>query len=139
MYKIYMETNPSSKDLDLISKGLSEHAGIYVGNQDAFVGICVLMRDEIGKLVGGATGKVIWNWLYVSHLWVQIELRGRGYGKQIMECLEKSARVKGCNRAHLDTFSFQAKPFYESLGYRVFALLDDYPEGYCRYFMYKKL
>ena len=39
----------------------------------------------------------------------------------------------------MDTFSFQARPFYEKLGYRVFGQLPDYPRGQTRYFLAKAL
>ena len=39
----------------------------------------------------------------------------------------------------LDTHSFQARPFYEARGYKVFGVLDDYPEGHKKFFLSKKL
>ncbi len=39
--------------------------------------------------------------------------------------------------AHLDTFSFQARGFYEALGYEVFGRLEEYPPGHERYFLRK--
>jgi hypothetical protein len=39
----------------------------------------------------------------------------------------------------LSTFSFQARPFYEKLGYEVFATLEDCPVGHCEYFLRKQL
>ncbi|MDB5536981.1 MAG: Acetyltransferase family protein, partial [Devosia sp.] len=39
----------------------------------------------------------------------------------------------------LDTFSFQARPFYEKLGYSVFGTIPDYPPGGARYFLSKTL
>ena len=38
-----------------------------------------------------------------------------------------------------DTFSFQARPFYEKLGYRVFGTLENHPSGHQHYLMTKKL
>ena len=37
------------------------------------------------------------------------------------------------------TFEFQARGFYERLGYRCFGELNDYPTGFARYFMKKAL
>jgi hypothetical protein len=37
----------------------------------------------------------------------------------------------------LDTYSFQARGFYERLGYAVFGTLDDYPPGQSRIFLHK--
>jgi hypothetical protein len=45
----------------------------------------------------------------------------------------------GCHHAWLDTFSFQARPFYEKQGYRVFGVLPDYPTGQTRYFLTREL
>jgi hypothetical protein len=39
----------------------------------------------------------------------------------------------------VDTYSFEAKPFYEKLGYEVYGVLEDYPEEHCKYFLKKRL
>jgi hypothetical protein len=41
--------------------------------------------------------------------------------------------------AYLDTFSHQARPFYEEFGYVVFGTLDDFPKGHARFSMRKRL
>ena len=62
-----------------------------------------------------------------------------GYGARLMGEIESLARERGCQQAHVDTFSFQAREFYESLNYHVFATLDDYPPGHARYYLRKTL
>jgi hypothetical protein len=42
---------------------------------------------------------------------------------------------RGCRGAWLDTYSFQARGFYEHLGYSI----DDYPPGQSRIFLHKSL
>jgi GNAT superfamily N-acetyltransferase len=66
-------------------------------------------------------------------------MRGRGFGKDLMKHAELYAVERGCTDAFLDTFSFQAQPFYEKLGYRVFGMLDNHPAGHRHYFMTKRL
>jgi hypothetical protein len=39
----------------------------------------------------------------------------------------------------LDTYSFQARGFYERLGYTVFGTINDYPPGHSRFFLTKTL
>jgi hypothetical protein len=39
---------------------------------------------------------------------------------------------------YLDTFEYQARPFYEKLGYDVFGTLDGYPPGYRQYHLAKR-
>jgi hypothetical protein len=56
-----------------------------------------------------------------------------------MDALEDEARAFGAKHAYLDTFSFQARPFYEKRGYRVFGTLENYPDAHSRYWMTKSL
>jgi hypothetical protein len=56
-----------------------------------------------------------------------------------MKRAELYAVERGCTDAFLDTFSFQARPFYEKLGYRVFGMLENHPAGHQHYFMTKQL
>jgi hypothetical protein len=39
----------------------------------------------------------------------------------------------------LDTFEYQARPFYEKLGYQLFGTLDGYPPGYRQFYLCKRL
>jgi GNAT superfamily N-acetyltransferase len=66
-------------------------------------------------------------------------VRKRGFGKELMKRAETYAIERGCTDAYLDTFSFQARPFYEKLGYRVFGTLENHPVGHQHFFMTKKL
>jgi len=56
----------------------------------------------------------------------------------LMGQAEGRARERGCHSTWLDTFSFQARGFYEKLGYEEFGRLD-YPPGHYRHFMRKRL
>ena len=67
------------------------------------------------------------------------EARGQGTGRRILIAAEEEAVRRGCRYAWLDTFSFQARGFYEKLGYSVFGTLEDYPAGHSRYFLRKTL
>jgi GNAT superfamily N-acetyltransferase len=101
--------------------------------------VAVFARAADGTVVGGIAAMVNWQWLSVNLVWVQEDLRGTGLGHQLLERIEEVGRRHGCTRAHLDTFSYQARPFYERHGYELFATLDDYPQGHKRYFMRKAL
>jgi GNAT superfamily N-acetyltransferase len=77
--------------------------------------------------------------LFVELLFVPDSLRGRGVGTDLMKRAESEALARGCHSAWLDTFEFQARGFYERLGYTCFGELSDYPAGAKRYFMKKAL
>jgi len=69
--------------------------------------VTVLLRDEHGEVLGGCLGEIWGGWLAVNILWVIEPLRGRGYGRQLLEAAERFAVERGCTRAWLTTFSFQ--------------------------------
>jgi len=135
---ISISEKPDAADLEKISQGLNEHSN-PITIDEGFRPLVVFARDADGALRGGAVGKVNWNWLHVSLLWVDESLRQSGTGSKLMTELENAARERGCEQAHLDTFSYQAKPFYEGLGYAEFARLEDYPPGHTRFFLRKTL
>src|SRR5262249_16231066 len=103
--------------------------------------LVLLLRDEgSGEIVGGLLGETHFGWLRVSILAVAARLRGQGWGQRLMREAERiEAQERGCHDAWVDTFSFQARPFYERLGYRAFGQLEDYPKGQTRYFLTRSL
>lgn len=122
----------------MLREDLSGQARAYT-ETPGFDPIAVFMRDDDGRVVGGAWGYINWNWLFLGLVWLGDDLRGSGHGRRLMAAVEQTARERGCRYAHLDTFSYQARPFYERLGDTVFATLDDYPPGHQRFFMRKSL
>jgi GNAT superfamily N-acetyltransferase len=91
------------------------------------------------RVVGGLVGHSNWDWFYVEIVSVHDELRGRGFGRMLMERAEGVARDRGCVGIWVDTISFQAPAFYEGLGYEVFGRLDDHPRGQTRFFFRKRI
>jgi GNAT superfamily N-acetyltransferase len=96
-------------------------------------------RDGSGRIVGGLVGLTGWKWLHIDLLWVDDVHRGMGVGTDLLRTAEQEAASRGVRHVDLDTFDFQAKPFYEREGYTVFGILEDYPPGHTRYFMRKDL
>jgi GNAT superfamily N-acetyltransferase len=101
--------------------------------------LVVSIHDESGDVIGGLWGRTSYGWLFVRLLFVPESLRGRSLGSELMSRAESEAIARGCHSAWLDTFEFQARGFYERLGYSCFAELGDYPPGFSRYFMKKVL
>ena len=93
--------------------------------------------DDEGRLVGGVQGNFEWDWLHIHCLWV--EEPGRGLGRQLMARAEAYAKDKGKTGILLNTLEFQAKPFYEKLGFAVMGKIDDAAGAHARYFMTKRL
>jgi GNAT superfamily N-acetyltransferase len=96
-------------------------------------------RDSMGVVVGGILGHTRWRWLYIAKLWVDERARGHGLGTRLMAAAEDLARSRGCTDVSLDTFEYQARPFYEKLGYELFGTLEGYPPGSRQYYLRKRL
>ena len=97
----------------------------------------LIIRNESDEVVGGLTADIYWGWLDINDLWVHESLRGQGFGRQLLTTAEAEGVKRGCTQVLLTTFSFQAKDFYEHLGYRVVGQLDDYPPGETYFWMRK--
>jgi GNAT superfamily N-acetyltransferase len=98
-----------------------------------------VLRGERGDVLGGVLGQLWGGWLQVTHLWVAEAARGAGHGTRLMENAEAYARSRGAVWATLETYSFQARPFYERLGYEVFSTLEGYPLGHVKFYLRKAL
>jgi GNAT superfamily N-acetyltransferase len=101
--------------------------------------VSVFLRDEHDEVLGGCLGEIWGGWLSVNFLWVAEPFRGRGHGRQLLAAAERYAIERGCTRAWLTTFSFQAPELYPKLGYETFAVLEDHPRGHRRHFFQKRL
>lgn len=136
--KLEIETSPAPEDEQVVLAGLRRHNDEYVP-WGADVTFAVFLRTFEGEIVGGVRAKAGRGWLHIATLWVEESVRGREYGTRLIAAAEAEARRLGCHSAYVDTFSFQARPFYERCGYEVFGTLDDFPAGHQRFFMRKSL
>lgn len=100
----------------------------------------IYVIKENGMAVAGIYAVIyLWKILFVDVLFVNEAHRGKDLGSILLRKVEDEAKAIGVKLAHLDTFDFQAKGFYEKQGYEVFGVLDDCPEGHKRYYLKKKL
>ena len=137
MLDITEESSLDAADVQRIYDGLL--ATDPLEQPRGYAALVLSLRDEDLQLRGGVLASTIWNWLSIDALWVDPRLRGRGHGRRLMLQAEQRAGARGCTRARLDTFDFQARAFYERLGYAVYAQLDDFPAGHVQFHMRKIL
>jgi len=126
-------------DLAAISGGLEAFNAAQAG-ADGHLPVAILIKDRAsGETIGGLLGDSFYDWLFVKMLVVPDVLRGSGVGRRLMAEAERVAVARGCAGIWLDTFEFQARGFYEKLGFTVFGTLPDHPRGMSRYFLRKRL
>ena len=100
----------------------------------------VYSRDAAGEMRGGLIANRKGSWLCIEYLWVSETSRGSGLGSELMYEAENQARERGCSHMLVDTFSFQALPFYQKLGYQLQMSLPDFPHaGMQRHYLSKVL
>jgi GNAT superfamily N-acetyltransferase len=137
--EIELVTAPDPAQRAPIVRPLVAFNAAHAGPND-YRTLAVLLRDPATReSVGGLWGGTAWRWLYIELLFVPETLRGAGLGTQLIELAEAEALRRGCHHAWVDTYSFQARGFYERLRYAVFGTLEDYPPGHRRYFLQKRL
>ena len=122
----------------LIVNGVDNYNIAATGLPECFP-VNFVLRGERGDILGGILGQLWGNWLQIAYLWVAEATRGAGHGTRLLENAEAYARSRGAVGATVETHSFQAKPFYERLGYVVFGTLDGYPPGHLKFFLRKAL
>lgn len=120
------EVEPAPKDIRFLEDRLYDYNVEQTGFGDG-KWLTIFVRDDTGVIVAGIHG---WTWggaCRIQDLWVRQDLRRQGYGQRLLGAAEQEARIRGCDRLFLDTFSFQAPLFYEKLGYEILHVLDDFP------------
>jgi len=137
-YQIVYVEKPEESAWGIIGHGIHDYNTQQAGDTK-FQRLCYVLQTSDHVIVGGVLGEFYWDWFYIDLLWIKEELRGRGYGHQLLTIAEDEARQRGAMNVYLDTFSFQAPDFYKLHGYRVFGELQDFPLGHQRYFLTKQL
>ncbi|MEL7296177.1 MAG: GNAT family N-acetyltransferase [Pseudomonadota bacterium] len=125
-------TDPVTAEIGAVSTGLTSYNVQFTENKPEIPVGC-FARDESGRIIAGAHGKLSWGWLYTERLWVDEAYRGKGVGTEVLARLERVALAEGIHRFHVGTTSFQALDFYLKQGYEVFAELPDCPPGHTDY------
>lgn len=137
-YQIVYVKKPEESAWGIIGRGL-EQFNVQNAGDSKFQRLCFALQTPEQEIVGGILGELFWSWFHIDLLWVKEELRGQGYGQQLLKRVEDEARLRGAKNVFLDTFSFQAPDFYIKRGYHVFGELPDFPPGHQRYFLTKRL
>ena len=103
------------------------------------VSIPVMLRDESGAFRGGTVARLIFGDLYVDHIWVELDLRRQGYGRRILEEVERIGLERSGRWSFANTLLPDAVEFFVANGYEVFGELAGMPPGQTVTFLRKRL
>jgi GNAT superfamily N-acetyltransferase len=137
--RIVLTDAPAEADKLAVREGLLAHSEPFIGPANHRP-LAVLAYAADGSLRGGLVGETVRLLLGVDLLWVAPEERGRGLGSRLLRAAEGEAVARGCRVAFLGTADYQARPFYERHGYRVFGTLEGaMPNGHRIFHLAKTL
>lgn len=134
-----IKENPEEKEIEEVRAGLIEHNTPFLGEVGKGHEVACFLHHDDGTKIGGITGRVWGSWLLIKFLWVDVNHKNSGLGSKLLSEFEQYAVEKGCTSALVDTFSFQARPFYEKQGYQCQMTLDNYPVKDQLHFLTKQL
>ena len=138
MPQITMTDAPDERVKASILNPLVRFNEIRSGTPMNYRPLAIFLSDPTtGEIVGGLWGEMYFSYLYIDLFFVPEPMRGTGLGRRLITQAEEEAVRRGCRGVWLDTFSWQARGFYEKLGYSVFGTIDDYPPGHQRFFLRK--
>ena len=133
--RIIEEPDPSLADEQVVKDALGQWNVGVTGYSD-YAPAYFFLRDGSNAVKGAVLAYTWGRMLHVDTFWVSDKLRGQGWGTKLLEAAHEAGRAKGAELAFLDTFCWQARPFYERFGYKVIAEVP-LPPGFSRFYMLK--
>jgi GNAT superfamily N-acetyltransferase len=139
-YKITVhETSDDRVALDLVDDGIGEYNDAAEPRLSDVRPLACFAREDSGRAVGGAVGRTWGNNVELQQLWLPEALRKHGLGSELLRAFETAARNRGCTLAYLETWSFQAREFYEKQGYQVVLDISGFAPHLSKFTMTKSL
>jgi GNAT superfamily N-acetyltransferase len=129
---------PAEADRAALVNAITAYNLPFAGPRDERQFGLVLRDPSTRAVIGGLWAQPVYGLLFLEFLILPEHLRGTGIGTQLVRQAEDIARSRGYAGVFLDTFTFQARPFYERLGYSIFTVIGDYPPGHRRFMMAKR-
>jgi len=126
-----------AEDARVVDQGLGDANVAAAPLQDVRPLSC-FARSPDGTVVGGAVGRTWGECCELEQLWVHPDHRGDGTGSRLVKRFEAHAAARGCTMFYLSTFSFQARPFYERLGYEAVSEIRGFAPGIAKYTMVRR-
>jgi GNAT superfamily N-acetyltransferase len=125
---------PPGDDARVVDEGLGAANAAAAPVHDVRPLAC-FARGPGGKVVGGALGRTWGACCELQQIWVCPDCRHGGLGTRLVRAFESAAAARGCVTFYLETFSFQAVPFYRKLGYDATHEIRGFAPGIVKYTM----
>lgn len=135
---IFIDETDNSVINSVIKKGIIDYNAPFFGSNPSQP-FTIYIKDLKSEVIAGLTGFYKGKYVRVDLFWVHNEYRHQGLGKKLILKLEEFSKTKGCYYIQLDTFDFQARPFYEKLGFECIGTISRWVEDRDCHFMRKTI
>lgn len=132
-----IDNSPDESDIRRILDEIIRFNRNYI-EIDERTPLAIWCTGDDGKTIGGITGGTFGKWLEIKYLWVEQSQRGKRIGTELLGKIESVGKSRGCCYILVDTYDFQARPFYEKNGFESVLTLDEYPISGKRHYLIKK-
>lgn len=132
-----VEPDPSEADVAVITDGVIEFGRAEAAGGDARPIGCFLRDGE--RVLAGATGRTEFGRLFVSYVWVDEPLRGRGLGTEALRRIEAAGRERGARDVLIETLSDRTAALYEREGYTSISRIEGYVGRFTKHVLRKDL
>jgi len=120
-------------EIDALEEALYAYNAERTGHADG--ASLAFVADDNGERIGAVAGFTWAGMAELRQVWVREDWRGRDLGRRLMEAALAEARVRGCRTVFLATYEFQARGFYETLGFACVAEITEKPPGHSEFVM----
>lgn len=136
--RIRLATPADQPLLDQVDAGLGEFNDQSAPLHEVQKLACIAEADD-GSFVGGLLGRTWGACAEIQQLWVHEAARRGGVGRALLTQFEQAARQRGVSTFYLETWTFQARGFYERCGYAVVLEISGMGPGLAKFIMLKRL
>jgi len=123
-YEICFEERTNQEITAILSDGLKIYNEEMIGAYNHTPFTIYIKSIDKRTVLAGCYGDVTRANCYVDCIWVHPDFRQKGLGRNLMEKLEIFAKQKNCQVITIETAEFQARSFYEQLGYFVISMTE---------------
>ncbi|NNM59992.1 MAG: GNAT family N-acetyltransferase [Legionellales bacterium] len=100
-----------------MGRGLTEYA-ISHGIDVNYTPFALVLVDEKNEVIGVLDAFMSYSSIHIRDLWVDKSHRGKGYGRQLINELEKRFKGQGLHNINTISCAFQAPDFYQKCGFQ---------------------
>lgn len=137
-FKISIDIEENEVISRVIFENLKKFNESIIGKYEAKPFI-IYVSNNASVVIGGLRGDIFGKLCRVFTVWIDEKYRHKGLGRSLFKKLDNFAIENECKIIQLDTAEFQAKDFYEKLGYTVVATLPENFMGFTSYILRKTL